>query len=555
MKPTFCPTSTALGTAWKVLSASLLLLMFLQQTAEAASNSPSNALSDFSALEKKRNQRSPIFHNKANKIATRVQKSALASINEIPSKTRKSQANLAYPIDSGSNGKNIGTAGDPVNVGPGSFWKIYDDFPVPFPNSKGSLPFSRGYTARSATAPGDIGPNWRHNFETALLMSPGQIVYWIDENGGPWTFRTENGVFVGPPAADLNLIKLKDHFELTKPNGSKLFFSTGGALNKIVMRDGSEFKCSYDSQGRLEKVTSLSGESLTFTRDAKHLITSVTKKPDGKVFKYAYQADTRLSQATDPSGQVTKFTYVQDMPGTQAQGSMASITTPDGKTIKFTYYPNGDAFQQIEHDGKTRTFTYFDNHHHTEYKETDGSITHFYFDDNYRTIKEVRPDGSTIHNTWTNGKLTGQRIELAKAGAEKGAWTDRLPVPPGDSLKNKSLEDPKDQAITIFDITDVVAVKNTLFITGKGYVSFDGGGQIFAGMNRNLDPYLEITITSPGAKEFEPCRKILDSRYLGQEALRLSGKGLFERRPGIGERRLAVIRLDTGYSCQMVPRL
>lgn len=133
-------------------------------------------------------------------------------------------------------------------------------------------------------------------------------------------------------------------------------------------------------------------------------------------------------------------------------------------------------------------------------------------------------------------------------------WLDSLPVLPGVSLRSKKLDGREKQVVRFFRIDPIRSVRGSAFISGTGYVEINGGGTVFAGANRALDPYLEVTITSPKSQTFTDCRKLLMSTSFDQDAVAITGVGYFASWPGIGERRLGVLRLDSISSCEIAPR-
>lgn len=152
------------------------------------------------------------------------------------------------------------------------------------------------------------------------------------------------------------------------------------------------------------------------------------------------------------------------------------------------------------------------------------------------------------------GSSRAEEVAPSKPGpsAQKD-WTDTLPVRPGESLKDKVGMKEK-QVVTLFQLEDMRPVDGSVFITGSGYIEVNGGASTFAGMNRALDPYIELTITSPGSPAFQECKRILDKKYLDKSAIAITGNGYFGSRPGVGERQLGVVRLDTVTDCKLVPR-
>lgn len=145
-------------------------------------------------------------------------------------------------------------------------------------------------------------------------------------------------------------------------------------------------------------------------------------------------------------------------------------------------------------------------------------------------------------------KTTPTKTEPSKPDS----WIEKLPVPPGDSLKDK--EGRQKQIVTFFEMNDIRYVNNIAFISGRGFAQINDGEQTFPSANRDTDHYLEVTVTSPDSSTFEECKKIFDKEHLTQNAITISGNGLFASRPGIGGLKLGVFRLDTISDCKLVPR-
>jgi hypothetical protein len=144
--------------------------------------------------------------------------------------------------------------------------------------------------------------------------------------------------------------------------------------------------------------------------------------------------------------------------------------------------------------------------------------------------------------------------EQSAAQQTPPAWVTTLPVPPGDSLKDR-VDDGKDkQVVTFFQMDEPRAVDGSVFISGSGYIEIKGGGTYYSGMNRAQDPFLELTITTPKSPAFQRCRKLLDKKSLVHNAIRIGGEGCFTSMPGIKERGLGVVRLDSVTRCELVPR-
>jgi len=127
-----------------------------------------------------------------------------------------------------------------------------------------------------------------------------------------------------------------------------------------------------------------------------------------------------------------------------------------------------------------------------------------------------------------------------------------LAVKPGSSLPEETPL--RQQKITFFQVSEQRVAEGQYFIGGTGYAEINGGGTFFSGMNRALDPFLEVTILPNGSPAIEECRSLLAPASFEKNAVRVSGVGYFASLPGVYSRQLGVFRLDTLAGCTLVPR-
>ena len=133
-----------------------------------------------------------------------------------------------------------------------------------------------------------------------------------------------------------------------------------------------------------------------------------------------------------------------------------------------------------------------------------------------------------------------------------GGWANDLAVRPGSSLPREGAS--QQQVITLFEVSQQRAVGSQFFVAGVGYVAFNGGGSTFAGPNRKQDPFVELTVADRRDPRLEACRALLVPASFADNAVRISGMGYFAALPGVNQRQLAVLRLETLSGCQLVPR-
>ncbi|MBL7556109.1 MAG: carboxypeptidase regulatory-like domain-containing protein [Bdellovibrionaceae bacterium] len=110
-------------------------------------------------------------------------------------------------------------------------------------------------------------------------------------------------------------------------NGTTIYFNTIGAQTKTRDRLGNQVVYSYNSEGKLEKVTDAVGQ-----------VTSLN------------YSGSLLSSIVDPAGRTTGFSY--------SFGNLTSITFPDGSSKSYEYDGNGLMKKEINQRGFSKKYTY-----------------------------------------------------------------------------------------------------------------------------------------------------------------------------------------------------
>jgi hypothetical protein len=154
-------------------------------------------------------------------------------------------------------------------------------------------------------------------------------------------------------------------------------------------------------------------------------------------------------------------------------------------------------------------------------------------------------------------RLTAIAIVALSAGCSHrlpngGEWARELAVRPGSTLPRDGAS--QQQVITLFDVSQQRVVGKQFFIAGVGYVAFNGGGTTLAGMNRALDPFVELTVADRRDPGLATCRTLLVPASFVDHAVQISGTGHFAALPGVYTRQMAVLRLETFSGCKLVPR-
>ncbi len=145
--------------------------------------------------------------------------------------------------------------------------------------------------------------------------------------------------------ADLITTFDPDQYLLTLPDGRTLQISMQSGLQKMTDLNGNTL--TVTSTG----ITSSTGKSVTFTRNAARLITQITD-PAGHSINYSYDPLTgNLTSVTDQSGNTTTFTY-------DTNHFLLTIVDPRGvQPIRNVYDNSGRLIKHIDAFGNVINYT------------------------------------------------------------------------------------------------------------------------------------------------------------------------------------------------------
>jgi RHS repeat-associated protein len=170
---------------------------------------------------------------------------------------------------------------------------------------------------------GSLGPNWMHNYETALSVSPGaaqvtlpggQVARFL-QLGSTWTLQA-------PSQIGYQLADVEGGFELLDP-GSLLIatFSSSGALTGISDRNGNQVTVTPGPHG--PTTVSDGFRTLTFTYNGAGALIEVTDQ-GGRQVSFGY-TNGNLTSYTNADGAVSTYSYTSG-------GQMTATTEPAGNT-------------------------------------------------------------------------------------------------------------------------------------------------------------------------------------------------------------------------------
>jgi YD repeat-containing protein len=199
-------------------------------------------------------------------------------------------------------------------------------------------------------------------------------------------------------------------YRLKTKDGTVYRYGQTQGLIDITDRNGN--KLTYTDAG----ITSSTGQSITFNRDAQGRITEIVD-PDGKAIKYSYDGNGDLTGVSDRTNSTTQFEYQNPRPhyitevvdplGRSAtrteyddQGRMTRLIDAAGNALDLTY-TNGVSSQTVKDPlGNTLTRIFDARGNVVEEVDALGGITQRTFDANDNLLSETDPEGITLSYTY-----------------------------------------------------------------------------------------------------------------------------------------------------------
>ena len=253
------------------------------------------------------------------------------------------------------------TAGNPINIGTGNKYQAESDFAGVGPNP---LRFQRYYNSHAALSDSpngfhrfnygnsaspvrafldpeqkgnakamaidSIGVNWRHTYQRGVVdrsTTTIRSVALYRQDGRILNFNNYNGSWDADADVNYSVTELTSSgtttgWEVKTPSDSTETYNASGQLISIADRAGVVVTVTYDSVGRVDKVTDQFGRELDFGYAAEpqpgvewwedptlvNQITSVTD-PAGNTYTYAYNTNGTLKSVTYPDTNVREYRY------------------------------------------------------------------------------------------------------------------------------------------------------------------------------------------------------------------------------------------------------
>lgn len=342
--------------------------------------------------------------------------------------------------DSGANYDSSGDSGDPVNTYSGELF--FQESPDLYLGGPMPLYFQRRYASylRRSFIVGDLGDNWRHNFELSIADTGGSMevvnhegrVIQFKEVGDEWEITGNTSI----------PFQLKGYstgkFILYDPR-SGLFYHFNiytGKLDKIEDGKGNVHTFYY-SDGKLNYITDNRGRTLKFyytTIGNLNKLTTVVEQQgwtNKRTVSFSYDGTgDNLLQFIDANLKYTIYTY--NPPDGADRGLLSYKTFPLGNVHYIqTYYTTADG----SNSGKVKDQTDAYGNKHTFTYDSDVAAA---LSGGDTTITDPE-DNTRVHTHNNSGQLTGFKDENEKSieigydsiGRRKSI-TDRL----GSSMTN-----------------------------------------------------------------------------------------------------------------------
>lgn len=207
------------------------------------------------------------------------------------------------------------TAGNPIIIATGNKFQTEHDYQSlkPF-----GLSFTRFYNSNTSSLSSNIGKKWRHNYSRRIVVKAANAAIYR-ENGQVLYFNNpnfNNGGTLWQADADIasTLTETRDNdnnqtgWIYTTANDIDEVYNRTGQLLSITNRQGQKQSFIYnlssatggdDNSTTLDKITGFFGDTLSFSYDASHRITSMTD-PQGQYTHYSYDETGNLSRVTYP---------------------------------------------------------------------------------------------------------------------------------------------------------------------------------------------------------------------------------------------------------------
>lgn len=316
---------------------------------------------------------------------------------------------MAYNSDPGLDG-NISCAapcsqaykGGPINTRTG----IYDYFAqdISLQAGAGNLIFARTYSSLYSQNFASMGYGWTHNHDLQLSIgSYGtstniRSIFLKGHTANRYQFTQQNGYSftTAEKGVYATLIQGPSSFILTdKAQGQYEFNLTTGRLISHTNPTGQKILYTYDSKGRLTKISDQSGQrylTLAYSGNGTRIV-SLTDHT-GRRVSYGYDSNNNLVSVTDTLGKIWRYTY-------DSSHRILQVLDPNNAIIERTEYDaQGRAVRQYDGENNLVVELIYNSDGTTTVKDAlNQTETHVY--DSRKTLKsQTDPTGAATSRTY-----------------------------------------------------------------------------------------------------------------------------------------------------------
>jgi len=244
---------------------------------------------------------------------------------------------------------------DPIFLGTGNKYQHETDYSDA---RDARFTLERHYNSMSSiyrgvpTATGIFGVNWSSTFERRIRLpakSSSKTALLYRDDGHLYYFNNDNGAWKSNSALDEQLIQTASGWEYHTRQDLVEVYDAGGSLTGLRYPDGVVHTLSYDATGRLQQVSTDTGESLslTYVQGASTPLVESVQDQAGRVWKYAYDLNNNLVSVANPDG----------TPADDSDNPVKVYHYEDG------YFPNALTGITDERGVRYATFAYDPNSH------------------------------------------------------------------------------------------------------------------------------------------------------------------------------------------------
>lgn len=262
-----------------------------------------------------------------------------------------------------------GYVGDPINPGTGNAFQHHVDYTS---NTAYPLTFARYYNSAEEFEASDIGSKWRHSYsrsiskesdpyrpDRAIVMRPdGKTLAFESADGVTWISQVDKAV---------SLVYRFDEQQqivgwlFTNNDDTQEFFDLAGRLTKIQSRAGHTLTVQRDGTGRLLSVSDDFGRELTILRDTQGRIGELID-PAGESIIYGYNASNGLESVTYQDSTIRNYLY--------DEAGHVSTSSKYATLLTGILDENGDRWVTTKYDSLGRAIEVFEGNSANRFQVT-----------------------------------------------------------------------------------------------------------------------------------------------------------------------------------------